>query len=342
MNRNLALCLAGMLAASAVMTGTVRPARAQGDDPVPPRRRPTAKKPDVKRADGTRADAGVGEPMDDPALTGIRPVRLAILDFYERTPYGDKPGSLGRTVASLLAAEYLKRGRFRMVGREAIDEAMSRAKLPPGALIGDAAALRVGRLTRADYVIFGDIGKFTVERSGKDNNLAKVTIDYKMVAVEMGRIWRTRTLSASSIGDSKADPKDVTETALQRTAGDFAKLTIPEPTGKVAALDLDKNRFIINLGSSNGVEKGALYQVVRLGQPIKDPDTGETIERQRDVVGFGRVEEVSERTARLVAGEYRKSDLGQVKWRTRTEILEAIRVGDVVEALESRKLGDER
>lgn len=325
--------LAAVAAAAAALLPLPAAHPSGPDEPQAPRRRPAA-------AQDPRATPVATLRSDGEPATAVDPLRIAVLDFYERSPFGDSPGSLGRTVAAMVAAEYSRSGRYRILPEAELNRVLQRANLARGSMVNIATALRLGRLAAVEYVVFGEVQKFAVERSDRENYTAKVTIEYRVAAVELGRLWREKTIQASSVGDRMADPKEVIERALMRTANEFARDILPTPQGKVALLDLDRDRFVINLGSAHGVRKGNLFQVVRMGREIKDPDTGEVLERERQVIAYGRAEEVSEKTARLVAGEYRKSDFGRVRWRTRVEMLEAIRVGDVVEALASRKVVD--
>lgn len=267
-----------------------------------------------------------------------RRLKVAVLDFFESTPYTKTKGSLGHAVALSLAQELDKSGRFEVFAREDLDNALGELRIEPGSLVTEPTAARVGKMAKVDYVIFGDIDKLEVARSDKNaTQTAKVNVNYRILSSDSGRVWKEKELSASALGAQTDDSRDLTERAIQRTIEDFVKLAIPEPTGKVALIDSDKGLFAINLGEGNGITKGSYFQVVRLGREIRDPDSGKLIEREREVICWGRVTQVNDRTAWLEPGEYKRNDIGVVRWKTRRTRLDEVRVGDVVQVADGRK-----
>lgn len=267
-----------------------------------------------------------------------RRLRVAVLDFFESTPYTRTKGSLGHSVALSLAQELDKSGRFEVYAREDLEATLGELRVEPGSIITEQTAARVGKLARVDYVIFGDIDKLEISRSEKmGTQTARVSVNYRVLAAESGRIWRERELSANALGSQTDDSRDLTERAIQRTIEDFVKLSIPEPVGKVALIDSEEGRFAINLGSANGITRGTYFQVVRLGREIRDPDTGDVIEREREVICWGKVTQVNDKTAWLEPGEYTRNDIGVVRWKNRKRKLDEVRVGDTVQVVDGRK-----
>lgn len=314
------------LAAAGVLSGlALGVARAQ-EEP--------ATKPEAPRFRSLLAPAAPGSAADEET----RRLKVAVLDFFERTPYTRTKGSLGHSIALTLAVELDKTGRFDVFAREDLEAALSELRVENGSLVTDPAAARIGKLARVDYVVYGDIEKLEVGRSEKmDTQTARVTVNYKVLAVDSGRLWRQKQLSASAVGAPTDDSREVTERAIQRTIEDFVKLSIPEPTGKVALIDTEKNRFVINLGEVNGISRGNYFQVVRLGREIRDPDSGEVIEREKEIICWGKVVEVGDKIAFLEPGEYSKSDIGVVRWKNRRSKLDEVRVGDLVQVADGRK-----
>lgn len=275
---------------------------------------------------------------DDAAPDANRRLKVAVLDFFESTPYTRTKGSLGHSVALTLAQELDKSGRFEVYAREDLDATLGELRIEPGSIITEQTAARVGKLAKVDYVIFGDIDKLEIARAEKQGTqTARVAVNYRVLAADSGRIWRERDLSATALGSQTDDSRDLTERAIQRTIEDFVKLAIPEPVGKVALIDSEEGRFAINLGSANGITRGTYFQVVRLGREIRDPDKGHVIEREREVICWGKVTQVNDKTAWLEPGEYKKSDIGVVRWKSRKGKLDEVRVGDTVQVVDGRK-----
>lgn len=273
-----------------------------------------------------------------PAGEETRRLRVAIVTFFERSPYSGQKDSLGQATAAALAAELEKSGRFELLDRKELEATMGELAIPPGSLITEQSALRIGKLAKVDYVIFGDLEKLSVSRSEKaDTQTAKVTLNYHTLSVESGRVWKSREISGSAVGARGDDSRVITERAIQRTIEDFLKTPIPEPLGKIALVDTDRGQFAINLGMENGIEKGTYFQVVRLGREIRDPDTGAVIEREKEIICWGRVVQAADKTAWLEPGEYTRNDIGVVRWKGRKSKLDEIRVGDTVQVVEGKR-----
>jgi curli biogenesis system outer membrane secretion channel CsgG len=273
-----------------------------------------------------------------PAGEETRRLKVAVLDFFERSPYSGQKGSLGQATSTALSAELEKTGRFDLSDRKELEATLAELSIPNGSLVNEQAALRVGKLAKADYVVFGDIEKLQVERSQKaGTQTAKVTLNYRILSVESGRVWKTRQLAGSAVGAGTDDSREVTERAIFRTIEDFLKTPIPEPLGKVALVDTERGQFAINLGLENGVDKGTYFQVVRLGREIRDPDTGKVIEREKEVICWGKVVTAADKTSWLEPGEYARNDLGVVRWKGRKSKLDELRVGDTVQVVEGKR-----
>ena len=61
----------------------------------------------------------------------------------------------------------------------------------------------------------------------------------------------------------------------------------------------DERTFVINRGSEGGVEAGANYLIIRLGEHISDPETGEDLGALEIVVGRARTSHVQPRMSTL-------------------------------------------
>src|SRR3712207_6735629 len=131
------LALAGAALCAAV---GLRPVSAGGEKPAPKFR--------TLLAPG--ASAGETPPEG-------RPLKIAVLDFFERTPYTKTQGSLGHQTAVSVAQELDKTGRFDVYSREDLEATMSELRIENGSLVSEQTAARIGKQADVDYVIYGDI-----------------------------------------------------------------------------------------------------------------------------------------------------------------------------------------
>ena len=70
------------------------------------------------------------------------------------------------------------------------------------------------------------------------------------------------------------------EVATSSRAAWAARATPPVVAGKIARVD--GGTLYLNVGSEGGVKEGDEFNVFRMGDPIKDPDTGEVLGAERD------------------------------------------------------------
>ena len=75
-----------------------------------------------------------------------------------------------------------------------------------------------------------------------------------------------------------------------------ADARIPEVKVAIKGLvaDVDGSMVILNVGSSHGVEAGAVLKVKRVTRTVKDPATGRVLREIASIIGEIRVDEVDE------------------------------------------------
>lgn len=71
--------------------------------------------------------------------------------------------------------------------------------------------------------------------------------------------------------------------------------------GKVASVDYANNAVVINRGEKHNIRLGEVFHVVRLGDEITDPDTGEPLGNREILVGRVQVMHVQETMSTAVA-----------------------------------------
>ena len=75
--------------------------------------------------------------------------------------------------------------------------------------------------------------------------------------------------------------------------------------GKVAAI-VDPYEMVMNRGEEHGSEVGQRYRVIRLGEEIKDPDTGESLGPLERFQGIVEVLHVEAKKSSLRSVEYER------------------------------------
>ena len=171
---------------------------------------------------------------------------------------------------------------------------------------------------------FSKIGGFGGGSYGTQKGKAKVAIDARIVdtttgeilAVAKGRGESSRSglmlggyggggggAGAGSIDMSSSDFRETilgeaVELAVQQLSQELieADERIPEVTVKIDGMvaDVDGSMVILNVGSSHGLQAGALLKVKRVTRTVKDPATGRVLREISTIIGEIRLDEVDE------------------------------------------------
>jgi hypothetical protein len=84
-------------------------------------------------------------------------------------------------------------------------------------------------------------------------------------------------------------------------------------SGKI--IYIEEERIYINLGSADGLKGGEILSIYRVGKPIKDPGTGETIPGVEKLIGKIRVKEIKDKHLAIAllkegkVNEFKEGDL---------------------------------
>ena len=171
---------------------------------------------------------------------------------------------------------------------------------------------------------FSKIGGFGGGSYGTQKGKAKVAIDARIVDTTTGEILAvakgTGESSRSGLmlggyggggGGAGAGSVDMTSSdfretilgeavaqAVQQLSQQLieADVRIPEVKVKIKGMvaDVDGSMVILNVGSSHGVEAGAVLKVKRVTRTVKDPATGRVLREIASIIGEIRVDEVDE------------------------------------------------
>ena len=171
---------------------------------------------------------------------------------------------------------------------------------------------------------FSKIGGFGGGSYGTQKGKAKVAIDARIVDTTTGEILAVAKGAGESSrsglmlggyggggGGGGAGSIDMSSSDFRETIlGEAVALAVKElsqqlieadariPEVKVAikgmVADVDGSMVILNVGSSHGVEAGAILKVKRVTRTVKDPATGRVLREIASIIGEIRVDEVDE------------------------------------------------
>jgi curli biogenesis system outer membrane secretion channel CsgG len=247
--------------------------------------------------------------------------RLAVLEFGTKALNANWTRA-GAAAQDMFITELVKGGKFSVIDRERLDALLQEKNLTLGGDIDPSTAVKVGKLLGVEYFLFGNVTEF-----GETTNKAAVgwgfgvdvskkkfvaALDCRIVSVNTGEIvWadtRNKEESATKVyvlgsgggvDDSRMFDK-VLRPIVQELSVEINKKEYVSGSGggggtaarqgKIAKVD--GNTVFINMGSEQGLNPGDTLDVYQLGEPIKDPDSGEILGQDEKRIGKIRVNAV--------------------------------------------------
>jgi hypothetical protein len=266
-----------------------------------------------------------------------RRLRLAVIDFKQSASFRDV--ALGNLAANAIENRLSRTARFDMYARRQMEQLMQQLRIDASGAVDPTSAKELGKQSGVDYLITGDVTAASLERRNRMGT-AEVTIHFKAIHLETGRIWKQGEYKESESSFSlngRVEPKELMAKALDSCAGKFARCVLPDIDADVIHVKAAEKLFIINRGSENGIGVGMFFNIVEQGEPIRDPKTGEVLDYEKKEICMARVKSVQGRIAYLEPGEYSRNPLGKVRFSVREKLLGSIKQGQKAEEAESRE-----
>ncbi len=259
---------------------------------------------------------------------GAKP-RVAILEFKNKAShYTWSWYEAGRQAQDMLVTELVKSGKYRVIEREQLQAIMQEKHLSLSGDIDPKTAIQFGKMLGVEYLIAGAVTELGVtDRNasvpgGLLRGIPSVSVrSQKMEAALDARAFSTSTgeivwadtakdeTSDSSVyvagaGGGANDRNKVDKLmrpVVQKLAASLAKAGLSSSglggagdasgvVGKIAKAD--GGTLYVNAGSEAGVKEGDEFNVYRIGEQIKDPDTGEVLGANEMKVGRVKITSV--------------------------------------------------
>src|ERR1019366_6651142 len=235
--------------------------------------------------------------------------RVAVLEFVDKSTHYYSWYHVGRAAQDMMVTALVKGEAFRVIDRERLQALMQEKNLSLSGDVDPKTAVRVGKMLGVEYLIVGAITEFGVTNSGAS------------VPGYGGRAINTFTgeiVWADTAKDSSSD-KSVYVAGAGGGSHDNEKLdkilrpVVDKLAASVSAKKLDTSgmggtsdasgvvgkiakadggTLYVNAGSEAGVKEGDEFNVYRVGEQIKDPDTGEVLGANEVKVGRVRITNV--------------------------------------------------
>jgi curli biogenesis system outer membrane secretion channel CsgG len=249
--------------------------------------------------------------------------RVAVLEFKNKAQgYIWSWYQAGQAAQDMLVTELVKTGNFRVMEREQLAAIMQEKNLSLSGDIDPKTAVKFGKMIGVEYLIAGAVTELGV--ADRDvhvpggvfgRRLPSVNVrSQKMDAAVDARAFSTSTgeivwadtaresTSDSSVyvagaGGGVEDQRKVDRIlrpVVVKLADSLAEKKLSTSglggaadasgvAGKIAKAD--GATLYVNVGSEAGVKEGDEFEVFRMGEPIKDPDTGEVLGANETRIG---------------------------------------------------------
>lgn len=223
----------------------------------------------------------------------------AIVSIYKFNNEANAPDELFRTLRSRITNNIVNTRKFQVVDRENLKAILSEQNLANAGMTDAEDAPKSGKLRAAGYIIYGSVLSLGIDGSGTQIGdlkaaklTAKVEIQLRFGDAETGDIIATKTIIATksqsrmessgqvtrgNVGEQVIE--DAIREAAKKVTAALTDLAFPSKILKVSATSV-----MINV-TAEATELGAIYEVWDVGEELLDPDTGESLGVEEELVG---------------------------------------------------------
>ena len=249
--------------------------------------------------------------------------RVAVLEFVDKSSHYYSWYHVGRAAQDMMVTALVKGDAFRVVDRERLQALMQEKNLSLSGDVDPKTAVKVGKMLGVEYLIVGAITEFGVTNSGASvpgygglpsfsmkTQRMDAAIDARAINTSTGEIvWADTAKDSSSDksvyvagaggGSNDGQKLDkILRPVVQKLAASVSAKQLDTSgmggasdasgiVGKIAKAD--GGTLYVNAGTEAGVKEGDEFTVYRIGEQIKDPDTGEVLGANEVKVGRVRI-----------------------------------------------------
>jgi hypothetical protein len=189
-------------------------------------------------------------------------------------------------------------GRFDVVERVRLGSTLREQTFSFSGAIDPATAARVGLLLGAKTVVVSEINQYDCEYNGKAESYSvKISFGIKFVDAETGVIAKAAQFETWGSGSSSQSATFNAATSVVSRAMTEVCLLYPMNSGVVK---VDGKTVYIGSGSTAGVKTDMRFRIVRSGEALLDPATGEYLGAERIDIGTIKTVSVEERFSKGV------------------------------------------
>lgn len=236
---------------------------------------------------------------------------------------------IGNNLSIMLESALFDTGRFVLVEREKLGQVMLEQDLAASGRAAKSKVAKTGELRSARYLATGAVTEVEDAQAGGEGGIrikgfrigggkgqAHIAVIVKLVDTTTGEIVAKERVVGKAGGAKLSVGLDVS--GVSTDVGGFAKTPLGEAAQdcivqasefiakKMEEMPYEGNvvsvsktgQVIINRGSQFGIEAGQTFTMTTEGELLKDPETGEVLDREEgQVIGRLKVAKVSEKVS---------------------------------------------
>lgn len=243
--------------------------------------------------------------------------RVAIARFEDRA--GTGYNHLGEGVADMLVTALVKSNKFSVLERQELEKVLAEQRLGESGLVTTETAPKLGKLLGVELLVVGSVSEFgTKEKKvsgglsfisgGIKTKTSRAVVDVRLLNTVTGEIIAAEKAEGEESSTGIAvdyegidfnnmdswDDTDIGKATRKAVEGVVDLITtnmasIPW-SGKVLKVNSD-GTLLMKPGSEGNVKVGMEFEIFRIGESIKDPDTGLDLGAEEEKIGTIKVVE---------------------------------------------------
>ncbi len=237
--------------------------------------------------------------------------RIAVSRFADRS--GTGYNHVGDGVADMLTTALVKSGKFIVIERAEFDKVLDEQKLGQAGVVTPESAPKVGKALGVELLVIGSVSEFGTKENtvsggismfggGITKKTARAAVDIRLVNTTTGEVVAAETESGSesttglsvryedmdfsnannwNTTDIGKACREAVDNCVELITKNFTKIPW---SGRVLKVNAD-GTLLMKPGSEGNVSVGDEFEIFRMGEEVKDPDTGASLGAEETKVG---------------------------------------------------------
>jgi curli biogenesis system outer membrane secretion channel CsgG len=255
-------------------------------------------------------------------------IRIAIWDFENHAEqrwwfHSDLGPAARNQIDTAFSENPVLFERFSVIEREKLSMVMQEQGLSSSGALDQQTAAKVGQILGVKYIVTGGIdkfvinttkggfrgigGKYTTAEAEISMRFIDTTTSERVIAVSAedsvkkgGVFFKGASLSRE---DEWGIASEAIDKAAEKLVAEFAEskqMARLSPGGAMGGTEgkiikVEGTKAWVNMGSMSGLKVGDSFEIVKVGEALVDPDTGQVLGTDETSTGQGQIVEVQDR-----------------------------------------------